>query len=171
MPVYALGDLVPQIHPTAFIAPTASIIGDVVIEENVSIWYGVVLRGDSGRITIGAGSNVQDNVVMHEETTLGKNCTLAHLVLAHGITTEDNVLVGNGATVFGGCHIGEWAVIGAGAVVTPGTQVPARTLMLGAPAKPAREVNEGLMELIRGTAEGYRETRGVHLEGLRLIER
>jgi carbonic anhydrase/acetyltransferase-like protein (isoleucine patch superfamily) len=167
--IYALGDLVPQVHPTAFIAPTATVIGDVVIEENVSIWYGAVLRGDAGRITIGAGSNIQDNAVLHEETTLGRGCTVAHLVLAHNLVAEDNVLIGNGALVFGGCHLGEGSVVGAGAVVTPGTQVPPRTLMLGAPAKPAREVNDALRELITGTAAGYMETRALHVKDLRRI--
>ena len=138
MPFYAIGDLAPRVHETAFVAPNAVLIGDVVVEANASIWFGAILRGDSGRITIGEGTNVQDGCVLHEETTIGRNCTLAHMVLAHQCVTEDDVLIGNGALVFGGVHIGRGSVIGAGAVVSPNTNVPPGTLMLGVPARAAR---------------------------------
>lgn len=167
--IYALGDLRPQIHPSAFIAPDAVIIGDVVIEANASIWFGVVLRGDSGRITVGEGTNIQDGSVLHEATTLGKGCTVAHLVLAHDLVAEDNVMIANGALVFGGCHIGEGAVIGAGAVVPPNTKVPPRTLMLGVPAKPAREVTEELRRNVLGTASHYQDNRERYLRELRAL--
>ena len=168
--IYALGDLAPSIHPSAFVAPTASVIGDVSLAANVSVWFGVLLRGDAGNITIGEGCNIQDNAVLHEETTLGKGCTVAHLVLAHALVAEDNVLIGNGAIVFGGVHIGEGAVIGAGAVVSPGTQVPAGTLMLGVPAKPMREVTEELRQLILGTASNYSENRDRYIRELRSLD-
>ena len=166
---YAVGDLVPRVHESAFVAPTAAVIGDVVIEPGASIWFGAVLRGDSGRITIGEGTNVQDGAVLHEETTLGRNCTVAHLVLAHNLTAEDNVLIGNGALVFGGCHLGEGCVIGAGAVVSPGTKVSPGALMLGVPAREARSASTNLRDLIEGTAKTYHGDRARYLEGLRAL--
>jgi len=165
--LYAFGDHQPQIHPTAFVAPTATLIGDVVIEAYASVWFGAVLRGDNGRIVIGENSNVQDNAVLHEATVIGKGCTIAHLVLAHGIEVEDNVLIGNGATVFGGSHIGEGSLIGAGAVVAPGTHLEPHSLALGAPAKRVRETRGRDRELILHTAEIYRNLRERYLRELR----
>lgn len=156
MPLYALGDREPQVHPTAFVAPTATLIGDVVVEAYASVWFGVVLRGDNGRITIGEGSNVQDNAVLHERTTLGRGCTVAHLVLAHDLEVADHVLIANGATAFGPARIGEWSVIAAGALLTPNTEVEAGSLMIGSPAR-RREANEKHRALIEGTAQTYRE--------------
>lgn len=159
MPLFALGDLRPQVDPTAFVAPTAVLIGDVVVGPRASIWFGAVLRGDSGRITIGEGSNVQDNAVLHEETTLGRNVTIAHLVLAHAIVAEDDVLIGNGALAFGGAHIGSGSVIGAGAVLAPGTDVPPGKLALGVPAKVIRDARDSDRALILGTARTYQALR------------
>ncbi|MBI2910867.1 MAG: gamma carbonic anhydrase family protein [Chloroflexi bacterium] len=140
--LYRLGDLTPRVHPSAWVAPTAVLIGDVTLEEDVSVWFGAVLRGDAGPIVIGAGSNVQDNAVLHETTTIGKRCTVAHLVLAHRCRVGDGVLIGNCAAIFGDCEIGDGAVIGAGSVVTPGTRVPAGALVLGIPGKVVREASE-----------------------------
>ena len=100
---------------TVYIAPDAVITGDVVLGENVSVWYGAVLRGDDGRITVGAGTNIQDRCILHEETVLGKNCTVGHGAIVHGCTIGDNTLVGMGAIVLTGAVIGNNCVIGAGA--------------------------------------------------------
>ena len=167
--LYAIGDLAPRVHETAFIAPTATLIGDVVIEAGASVWFGAVLRGDSGRITIGEGTNVQDGCVLHEETTIGRNCSLAHMVLAHGIVTEDDVLIGNGALVYDGSYIERGAVIGAGAVVAPNTRVPAGALMLGVPARQARSVTTDLGDLVSSTADDYHGERVRYLAGLRAL--
>lgn len=168
--LYALGDIRPQVHPTAFVAPTATLIGDVVIEAYASVWFGAVLRGDNGRIVIGENSNVQDNAVLHEATTIGRNCTIAHLVLAHGIEAEDNVLIGNGATVFGNSHIGEGSLIGAGSVVSPGTHFEPNSLALGTPARRVRETRGRDRELILHTAEIYRNLRERYLRDLRSLD-
>jgi carbonic anhydrase/acetyltransferase-like protein (isoleucine patch superfamily) len=159
MPVYSVDGKTPKIHPTAFIAPSASIIGDVVIEANVSIWFNATLRGDSGRITIGENSNVQDGAVIHEETNIGKNCVIAHQALVHRVNTGENVLIANGASVVGAAgaevNIGDGAIIGAGALVTAGTTVEANTVMMGFPAKPIREVDDRLRKVQQGPLQAY----------------
>lgn len=131
---YALGDLRPRVHETAFVAPNAMVIGDVEIHAHASIWFGAVLRGDQGPIVIGEHTSVQDGAVIHKATSIGRNCTIAHLALVHEAVVDDNVLIGNGALVYGGVHIGSGSVVGAGAVVTGGEVVPG-SLMLGVPAR------------------------------------
>lgn len=157
MPLFSLGGKHPQVHESAFVAPTATLIGDVVVEANASIWFGVVLRGDSGRITIGEGSNVQDNTVIHERTTIGPNCTVAHLVLAHGIEVGEGSMIANGTTAFGPATIGAESLIAAGSLLTPNTDVEPGTLMVGSPARPARATTEAHREMIRGNVRAYRE--------------
>lgn len=164
--LYRLGDLSPRVHSSAWVAPTAVLIGDVTLEEDVSVWFGAVLRGDAGPIVIGAGSNVQDNAVLHEATTIGKRCTIAHLVLAHNCRVGNDVLIGNCAAVFGGCEIGDGAVIGAGAVVTPGTKVPAGALVLGIPGKVVREVSESDRQMALRVPNSYLRFRERYVAGL-----
>ena len=123
-----------------YAAPDAVITGDVVLGENVNIWYGAVLRGDDGRITVGAGTNIQDQCILHEKTVLGKNCTVGHGAIIHGCTIGDNTLVGMGAIVLTGAVIGSNCVIGAGALVTGKTVAPDGSLLLGSPAKVVKPV-------------------------------
>ncbi len=123
-----------------YAAPDAVITGDVVLGENVNIWYGAVLRGDDGRITVGAGTNIQDRCILHEKTVLGKNCTVGHGAIIHGCTIGDNTLVGMGAIVLTGAVIGSNCVIGAGALVTGKTVAPDGSLLLGSPAKVVKPV-------------------------------
>jgi carbonic anhydrase/acetyltransferase-like protein (isoleucine patch superfamily) len=170
VPLYALGDLRPRVHESAFIAPTAVLIGDVVVEANASIWFGAVLRGDSGQVVVGEGTNIQDNAVLHGTTRLGRDCTVAHLALVHGVEVEDNVLIGNGALVYDGCHIRAGAVIGAGAVLAPNTEVPPGALMLGVPARRARAVNTNLEEFVRAGAADYHQSRTRYLDELHRID-
>ena len=118
-----------------YIAPDAVITGDVVLGDGVNIWYGAVIRGDSGKITIGDGTNIQDRCILHEETTLGKNCTVGHGAIVHGCTIGDNTMVGMGAIVLTGAKIGNNCIIGAGAVVTGKTDAPDGSVLLGSPAK------------------------------------
>jgi carbonic anhydrase/acetyltransferase-like protein (isoleucine patch superfamily) len=159
MPIYSVNGMTPQIDPTAFIAPTASVIGDVVIGPNVSVWFNATLRGDSGRITIGENTNIQDGAVIHEETTIGKNCVIAHMTLVHRAKVGDNVLIANGSKVVGAMNaevvIGDGSIIGAGALVTAGTKVDPNTLMMGIPAKPAREVDDRLRMVQQGPLQAY----------------
>lgn len=143
-----------------YIAPGAVVTGDVALGENVNIWYGAVLRGDSGKITVGAGSNIQDNAVLHEETTIGKNCTIGHGAIVHGCTLGDNCVVGMGAIVLTGAVIGENCLIGAGALVTGKTVAPAGSMLLGSPAKVTKEL----------TAEQIEENRENALHYIRLAE-
>ena len=131
--VYALGDLTPRVDRTAYIAPTATLIGDVTVGPGASIWFGVVLRGDSGPITVGAGTNVQDLCILHEETTIGRDCVLGHGVLAHGVDAADGVVIGNGALVHEGTRIGAGAVVAAGSLVPANSVIPAGTLWMGVP--------------------------------------
>lgn len=156
MPLYSIGDLKPTIHPTAFVAPNAVLIGDVVLDEGASVWFNCLLRGDSGRIHIGAGTNVQDGVVMHERVEIGKNCVIAHMAFVHRAVVGNDVLVGDGALVFDDTEVGDGCVVAAGAVISPGTKVPPNTLMLGVPAKPREGlVPEGLHKMTAGLAAGY----------------
>lgn len=119
----------------AYLAPNAVVVGDVTLGRDVSIWYGAVLRGDSGEIRIGEGTNVQDLCVLHEKTTIGKGCTIGHGAIVHGCTVGDNTVIGMGAIVLAGAEIGENCLIGAGALVTGKTKAPAGSVLLGSPAK------------------------------------
>lgn len=133
-----------------YIAPNATVVGDVTLGKQVSIWYGAVLRGDHGAIVIGDGTNIQDNCVVHEKTTIGKNCTVGHGAIVHGCTIGDNTMVGMGSIVLTGAVIGENCIIGAGAVVTGKTVAPAGSVLLGSPAK---VVKQATAEMIAGNAE------------------
>jgi carbonic anhydrase/acetyltransferase-like protein (isoleucine patch superfamily) len=150
-----------KIHPDAFVAPNATVIGDVTLEAGVSIWFGAVLRGDVDRIVIGEGSNVQENSVIHCDsgypTLVGRNVIIGHAAVVHGCTIEDNVLIGMHATILSGAHIGEGAMIAAGALVPAGARIPPRTLYKGVPARFARPVREDEVETIRLSAQRYRE--------------
>ena len=137
-----------------YIAPNATVVGDVTLGENVSIWYGAVLRGDHGAIVVGDGSNIQDNCVLHEHTVIGKNCTVGHGAIVHGCTIGDNTVVGMGSIVLTGAVIGENCVIGAGAVVTGKMVAPAGSVLLGNPAK---VVKEATPEMIAGNAKSARD--------------
>lgn len=148
----------------AHIASGAVVTGNVTLEKDVSIWHNAVLRGDSGAIYIGEGTNIQDNCVIHEKTTIGKYCTVGHGAIVHGCTVGDNTMVGMGTIVLTGAVIGENCLIGAGALVTGKMNAPAGSLILGNPAKVVKQVTQEQMEEIRADAEKYiwlaRETLG-----------
>jgi carbonic anhydrase/acetyltransferase-like protein (isoleucine patch superfamily) len=142
VPVYAFKGKSPRVHPTAFVAPTAVLIGDVTLHEHSSVWFGTVLRGDMARIEIGARSNVQDNTTIHTDedqpTLVGEDVTIGHNALVHSSVIEKNVLVGQASVLVGGCVIGTGTIVGAGAVVREKTTVPPRSLVVGVPAKVVR---------------------------------
>jgi carbonic anhydrase/acetyltransferase-like protein (isoleucine patch superfamily) len=121
-----------------YIAPNATVVGEVTLEENVSVWYGAVLRGDSGAIHLADGVNVQDNAVLHETVTVGKNTSVGHGVILHGCTVGENCVIGMGAIVLNGAVIGNDCIVGAGALVTGKMDAPAGSLILGSPAKVMR---------------------------------
>ena len=139
----------------AWVAPNATVVGDVTLGEDASIWYGTVLRGDCGAITIGEGTNIQDNSVVHDETTIGKFCTIGHGAIVHGCTIGDNTMVGMGAIVLSGAKIGSNCLIGAGAVVTGKMDAPDGSMLLGSPAKIVKEVSPEMLEEIRKDAQLY----------------
>jgi carbonic anhydrase/acetyltransferase-like protein (isoleucine patch superfamily) len=140
-----------------YIAPDAIVTGDVILGNNVNIWHGAVLRGDSGRITVGEGTNIQDRCVLHEETTLGKNCTVGHGAIVHGCTVGDNTLIGMGALVLTGAVIGNNCIIGAGALVTGKTVAPDGSVLLGSPAKVVKSVTPQQVEENACSAAHYVE--------------
>ena len=140
-----------------YIAPDAIVTGDVILGNNVNIWHGAVLRGDSGRITVGEGTNIQDRCVLHEETTLGKNCTVGHGAIVHGCTVGDNTLIGMGALVLTGAVIGNNCIIGAGALVTGKTVAPDGSVLLGSPAKVVKSVTPQQVEENARSAAHYVE--------------
>jgi carbonic anhydrase/acetyltransferase-like protein (isoleucine patch superfamily) len=142
MPLYAFEGRTPDIHPTAFVAPTASIIGDVTVEEGASVWYGAVLRGDLGPIVVRRGANVQDGSVLHSPDgvtcEIGPGATVGHLCVVHGATIGEEALVGNGSTVLDGVSVGRRSLVAAGSVVSG--DVPAGVVAMGAPARVRGEV-------------------------------
>ena len=141
--------------PNAYIAPNATVVGDVQLAENVNIWYGAVLRGDEGTISVGEGTNIQDNAVVHEETTIGKYCTVGHSAILHGCTVGDSCLIGMGAIVLSGAVLGDGCMVGAGALVTGKTNAPAGSLLLGSPAKVIRPITEEERRDIEKNAQDY----------------
>ena len=146
-----------KVFEGATVASTAVIVGDVQLAKDVSIWYGAVLRGDRGSICIGEGSNVQDNCVIHETTTVGKGCSIGHTAILHGCTVGDNCVVGMGAIILNGAVIGENCLIGAGSVVTGKMNAPAGSLILGNPAKVVKPLSPEQLEYIRQDAQLYME--------------
>ncbi len=147
----------PSVHPEAFVSETAYIIGDVVIGPRSSIWPGVVIRADSGRITIGAGSNIQDNSVLHADADaeIGDGVTIGHGVVCHARKVSDGTLVGNGAVLNDGVELGEQCLVAAGSTITENTVFPARSLIRGTPGKALGTIRERHAELQKRAAAGY----------------
>lgn len=165
-PVIEFGGRTPDIHPSAFVAPTASVIGDAHLAERSSAFYGVSVRADTATITVGAGSNLQDNVVLHADAgfpcTVGAGVSVGHNAVVHGCTVGDNVLVGMSATIMNGAVIGAESLVAAGAVVLEGTQVPPRSLVAGVPAKVRRELTEDEVKSLYRNASHYMELARAH---------
>lgn len=158
-----------MIHSTAFIHPAAHVLGNVTLGARVSIWPTAVLRADSDSITIGDDSNVQDGTVIHVDpgvrTTIGKRVAIGHRAIVHGSTIEDDCLIGMGAILLNGCHVGAGSLIAAGAVCTEGMQIPPRSLVMGVPAKVRREVSDAERERIAHTVSAYVELQERHRRG------
>lgn len=153
------GEAVIHIHPTAFIAPGAVVLGDVTLGPHASVWYTAVLRGDSAPIVVGEASNVQDGTIIHVDAgvpaTVGARVGIGHRVVLHGCTIEDECLIGMGSVVLNGAHIGTGSVVGAGAVVPEGLRIPAGSVVVGVPARVTRAVDDALRARIRATWEHY----------------
>ena len=159
MPVYALGPHTPTIAPESWIAPNATVIGQVELAKNVSIWWNVTLRGDTDRLVVGENSNIQDGSVLHTDPglqlTIGKNVTVGHMVMLHGCTIGDGSLIGIGSTVLNRAVIGKNCLVGANSLVPEGKVYPDRSLIMGAPAKVVRELSDEEVARLGGGAERY----------------
>lgn len=160
MPLYALGDKAPQIESDdVFIAPSADLIGDVVVKKGANIWFNTTLRADDNTITIGVDSNIQDGVVMHVDPrfpcTVGDNVTVGHLATIHACTICDNTLIGMGATILDGATVGSHTLIGAHALVGAGKEIPEGVLVLGAPGKIVRDLTEEELAMVQNQGQFY----------------
>jgi carbonic anhydrase/acetyltransferase-like protein (isoleucine patch superfamily) len=170
VPLYAFKGRSPRVHPTAFVAPTAVLIGDVTLHEHSSVWFGTVLRGDMDRIEIGARSNVQDNTTIHtdehEPTIVGDDVTIGHNALVHSSVIENNVLIGQASVLVGGCVVGTGTIIGAGAVVREKMIVPPHSLVVGIPARVVREARPEDERWTVKAAEHYVELSGWYRDNI-----
>lgn len=171
--IYTLGDATPSLGAGVFVAPNASVIGDVVIGDSSSIWFGVVVRGDSFPIRIGARTNVQDNAVVHvtggkAATSIGDDVTIGHLALVHGCTIGDRCLVGMGSIVLDGAVVEDDCIVAAGTLLTPGTRVPAGSMVMGRPGKVIRKLTDADRDAVRDAARHYVENANTFLNSLRI---
>lgn len=171
MPIIPFNGITPKIGENVFIAPTAWITGDVSIEDNVSIFFGVVIRGDINPIRIGAGSNIQENVVIHTSRgrgicSIGEDVTVGHNAILHGCRIEREVLIGMGATVLDDAVVESNSLVGAGSLVTEGKIITEGSLAFGRPAKVVRMLSEEERASITGTAKHYRSVGGEYVREL-----
>ncbi len=159
MTIYALGDRRPEFGPDSWGAANATVIGSVVLGNAASVWFGAVIRGDNDLITIGERSNVQDNAVLHTDRgirlSVGREVTVGHQAMLHGCTIGDGSLIGIGAIVLNNAVVGKSCIVAAGAFVPEGRQYPDRSLIMGAPAKVTRQLDDKEVADLRGYAEGY----------------
>ncbi len=173
MAIHQLDDLVPQVADSAWVAQNAQVIGDVIIGEGASVWFGVTVRGDTDTITIGAGTNVQDGSVLHADhdvpLTIGRDVTVGHQVMLHGCSIGDESLIGIGAIVLNGARIGRNCLVGAGSLVTEGKEFPDGSMIIGSPAKVVRQLTEEQIEGLRRSAQHYRENAQRFRKGLKTI--
>ncbi|MEM7193711.1 MAG: gamma carbonic anhydrase family protein [Pseudomonadota bacterium] len=166
--IYSLNRICPEIHDDCFIAPSADIIGSVIVSEKASVWFNATIRGDNDVINIGFGSNVQDNAVLHTDPglplTIGQNVTIGHSVVLHGCTIGNGSLIGIGSVVLNHASIGESSLVGARSLVTEGKSFPPRSLILGSPAKAVRELTDDEVEGLAMSANSYQEKSRLYRE-------
>jgi carbonic anhydrase/acetyltransferase-like protein (isoleucine patch superfamily) len=166
----AIGEHVPSIHPDAWVAPGAVVVGRVTLAQAASVWYGSVLRADDDQIVVGQGCNIQDQCCLHvdpgEPVILEDRVTIGHRAVVHGAHVEAGTLIGIGAVVLGGCRIGAGSLVAAGAVVTPGTRVPGGVLLAGVPAKIRRELTEEDRRSFADTPERYMRRAKRHMAAI-----
>jgi carbonic anhydrase/acetyltransferase-like protein (isoleucine patch superfamily) len=159
MSVYALDDLTPQLDETAWVADSASVVGNVIMAADSSVWFGVVIRGDNEPIKIGERSNIQDNSVLHSDPgsplTIGDGVTVGHQAMLHGCTIGDNSLIGIGATILNNAQIGKNCLIGAHALITENKIIPDNSVVMGAPGKVIKSVPEAQEMMLKMSADIY----------------
>ncbi len=168
--IYQLDDHAPDIGADVWIAPGCHVIGKVVLAAKASVWFGSTLRGDNETITVGPGSNVQENCVLHTDMgyplLIGEGCTIGHKAMLHGCTIGDNTLIGMGATVLNGARIGENCLIGAGALIPEGKEIPAGSLVMGMPGKVVRMLDDAAITANRDSALRYQKNAARFRAGL-----
>jgi carbonic anhydrase/acetyltransferase-like protein (isoleucine patch superfamily) len=173
MALYELDGVAPQLGVGAWVADSAQVIGKVTLGENASIWFGAVARGDTDTLTIGRNSNIQDLSVLHADSgcplTIGDNVTVGHQVMLHGCTIGDNSLIGIQAVILNNAKIGRNSIVGAGSVVTEGKEFPDNSLIIGAPAKVVRTLDDAAAAKLRHSAEHYVENARRFAKGLKKI--
>ena len=173
MALYQLDEHIPQLAASAWVADSAQVMGDVVLAEGSSVWFGAVLRGDTETITVGRGSNIQDGSVVHADigypVTLGNNVTVGHQVMLHGCTVGDNSLIGIQAVVLNGARIGRNCLVGAGSLVTEGKEFPDGSLIMGSPAKVVRPLSPEQIAGLQRSAEHYTENALRYRRGLKRL--
>ena len=173
MAIYAIDGVAPHIAATAWEADSAQVMGQVELGEGASVWFGAVVRGDTDRITIGAGSNIQDASVLHADAgqplLVGERVTVGHQVVLHGCTIGDESLIGIGAVVLNGAKIGKNCLVGAGALVTEGKEFPDGSMILGSPAKAVRQLTPAQIEGLRQSARHYTDNARRFRDGLQKI--
>jgi carbonic anhydrase/acetyltransferase-like protein (isoleucine patch superfamily) len=173
MAIYELDGLVPQLAASAWVAENAQVIGNVVLGEGSSVWFGVTARGDTESLTVGHGSNIQDGSVLHADVgfplTIGANVTVGHQVMLHGCTIGDESLIGIGAVVLNGAKIGRNCLVGAGSLVTEGKAFPDGSMIIGSPAKAVRQLTPEQIEGLRQSAKHYTANAERFRKGLKKI--
>jgi carbonic anhydrase/acetyltransferase-like protein (isoleucine patch superfamily) len=160
MPSFSFEGRSPQVHPSAWVAPTAVLIGDVTLEADASVWFGVVLRADFGAIVVRQGANIQDNSVVHtgpELCEIGANATIGHQCVVHGCTIGAGALIGNGAIVLDGARVGAGTLVAAGATVSPDTELPEEVIAVGTPARARGALTDQQRERVAHNGPGYVE--------------
>ncbi len=177
MTLYTLDDHTPVLPEDGdfWVAPNATVIGKTVIQSGASIWFGSTLRGDNETIVVGAGSNIQENCVLHTDMgyplTIGENCTIGHKAMLHGCTIGNQSLIGMGATILNGAKIGNNCLIGAGALVTEGKEIPDGSLVMGVPAKVVRQLDQQTIDGLLQSARGYQANMRRFRNGLIAIKK
>jgi carbonic anhydrase/acetyltransferase-like protein (isoleucine patch superfamily) len=173
MSIYQLDDQTPSVHPTAWVADSAQVMGNVSLAADTSIWFGAVIRGDNEPIAIGEGTNIQDGSVLHSDNgkplTVGKHVTVGHQVMLHGCTIGDESLIGIGAIVLNGAKIGKHCLVGAGSLVTEGKEFPDGSMIMGSPAKVVRQLSPEQQEGLRQSAKHYIDNAGRFQTSLKKI--
>jgi carbonic anhydrase/acetyltransferase-like protein (isoleucine patch superfamily) len=172
MPLYSIDGVGPSLNPTAWVAPSADLIGDVRLGDRCSVWFGAVIRADNTPIILGDGSNFQDGAIGHSDPgaplTLGQRVTVGHQAILHGCTVEDEALIGMGARILNGAVIGPQCIVGAGALVTEGRIFEPKSLIVGSPARAVRQLSDEQVALLKMSAAHYAEKAARYAAELRL---
>ncbi|HTK57706.1 MAG TPA: gamma carbonic anhydrase family protein [Sphingomicrobium sp.] len=172
MPLYSIDDVAPSVNPTAWVAPSADLIGDVRLGNRCSVWFGAIIRADNTPIILGDETNFQDGAIGHSDPgaplTLGARVTVGHQAILHGCTIADEALIGMGARILNGAVIGRQCIVGAGALVTEGKQFEPRSLIVGSPARAVRRISDDQVAMLKLSAIHYAEKAARYAAGLKL---